>query len=140
MEIYDNRCPTNCSALISLYTACILKNPRLKNVSNFVVPLVYTLKMVIMGNICYLPTICLSTRNFTSVFWFESYNSLTIITILQIKSLNFQRGSFAQGYTESNNCCKRIYPIYWYRPHHFNSVNGQYTHKTVINTQHAHRA
>ena len=130
---------TNCSALISLYIACILKDLRLKNVSNFVVPFVYTLKMIIMGNICYLPTICLSTRNFISVFWFESYNRLTIITILQIKSLNFREVNLLKATQKATIAANEFILLNGTDHIILISVNGHCTHDTVVNTLSTHQ-
>lgn len=73
---------TDCYEFISVYVACVLKDLRLKNVSNFVFSFVYSLKMIIMSSIY------LSTRHF--MFSHLNPNSLTIITILQIKTLNFR--------------------------------------------------
>lgn len=42
-----------------LYIFHVLKSLRLKNVANYFFPFVYILKMVIMGNISYLPTVTL---------------------------------------------------------------------------------
>ena len=118
---------TNCFAFISLNIACILKDLRLKNVSNFVVPLVYTLKMIIIGNICYLLNICLFTRNSISAFWFQSYNSLTIITILQIKSLNFRAINLLKA-TQKQQLLQKEFILLNGTDHVILiSVNGHYT-------------
>lgn len=100
---------TNCYEFTSAYIACVLKDLKLKNIFNFVFPFVYTLTMMIMMGSIYLPTICHSTRYFIYVFSFESYNSLTILTILHLKTLNFGEVNLLK-LTESNICCKRIYP------------------------------
>lgn len=129
---------TNCYAFISLYIAYMFKNLRLTNVSNFVFPFVYTLKMIIMGSICYLPTIGPSARHFIYAFWFESYKSLTIITILQIKSLNFREVNLLKTTQKTTNAAKEFILLNGTDHVILISVNGHHTHDTVINTLSAH--
>lgn len=116
-----------------LYIFHVLKSLRLKNVANYFFSFVYILKMVIMGNISYLPTICHSTTHFIYVFSFKSYNCFTIITILQIKGLKFReinllkpthKGTFAAEYLILCSSSCHIILI---------SAQAHYTQDTVIN-------
>lgn len=129
---------TNCHAFISLYIAYMFKNLRLTNVSNFVFPFVYTLKMIIMGSICYLPTISPSARHFIYALWFESYKSLTIITILQIKSLNFREVNLLKTTQKTTIAAKEFILLNGTDHVILISVNGHHTHDAVINTLSAH--
>ena len=76
-EYYDNRCLHEFLCIyFCIYCICSY-GYEAEDISKFLFPFVYTLKMIIMSSICYFPIICLSTRHF--MFSYMNPNTLPLL-------------------------------------------------------------